>query len=50
MLLAAVAVPVIVRNDLYDQVRLLRRVPGAYLTAATGTAGWSEAVLGSAAL
>jgi hypothetical protein len=50
MLLAAVTVPVIVRNDLYDQVRLLRRVPGAYLTAATGPAGWSEAVLGSAAV
>jgi predicted mannosyl-3-phosphoglycerate phosphatase (HAD superfamily) len=50
MLLAAVTVPVIVRNDLYDQVRLLRRVPGAYLTAATGPAGWSEAVLGSATM
>jgi predicted mannosyl-3-phosphoglycerate phosphatase (HAD superfamily) len=49
-LLAAVHVPVVVRADTEDQARLLRRVPGAYVTTATGPAGWSEAVLGSTAL
>jgi predicted mannosyl-3-phosphoglycerate phosphatase (HAD superfamily) len=49
-LLAAVDVPIVVRNDAEDQARLLRRVPAAYLTTATGPAGWSEAVLGSAAV
>ena len=47
-LLAAVNVPIVVRNGSEDQMRLLRRIPGAYLTTATGPAGWSEAVLGSA--
>jgi predicted mannosyl-3-phosphoglycerate phosphatase (HAD superfamily) len=47
-LLAAVDVPVIVRNQSDDHARLLRRVPGAYVTTATGPAGWSEAVLGAA--
>jgi predicted mannosyl-3-phosphoglycerate phosphatase (HAD superfamily) len=49
-LLAAVHVPVVVRADSEEQARLLRRVPSAYVTTATGPAGWSEAVLGSAAL
>ena len=49
-LLASVDVPIIVRNDSDDQMKLLRRIPGAYLTTAMGPAGWSEAVLGSAAL
>ena len=49
-LLAAVHVPVVVRTDAEEQARLLRRVPGAYVTTATGPAGWSEAVLGSTAL
>ena len=49
-LLAAVHVPVIVRADSEDQARLLRRIPGAYVTTATGPAGWSEAVLGSTAV
>lgn len=49
-LLTAVHVPVVVRADTEDQARLLRRVPGAYVTTATGPAGWSEAVLGSTAL
>jgi len=49
-LLASVSVPIIVRNDSDDQAKLLRRIPGAYVTTATGAAGWSEAVLGSAAV
>lgn len=49
VLLSAVDVPVIVRNDDIDQMRLLRSVPDAYLTTAAGTAGWTEAILGSAA-
>jgi predicted mannosyl-3-phosphoglycerate phosphatase (HAD superfamily) len=47
-LLGAVDVPVIVRNDDAEQGRLLRRIPGAYLTEAKGPAGWSEAILGQA--
>jgi predicted mannosyl-3-phosphoglycerate phosphatase (HAD superfamily) len=46
-LLAAVDVPIVVRSGSPDQERLVRRVPGAYLTEAYGPAGWSEAVLGS---
>jgi len=49
-LLASVNVPIIVRNGSDDQAKLLRRLPGAYVTSATGAAGWSEAVLGSAAV
>lgn len=49
-LLAAVNVSIIVRDGSDDQERLVRRIPGAYLTTATGPAGWSEAVLGSAAV
>jgi predicted mannosyl-3-phosphoglycerate phosphatase (HAD superfamily) len=49
-LLAAVDVPIVVRNPDVDQSRLLRRFPGAYLTQASGPDGWSEAVLGSAAI
>lgn len=49
-LLAAVAVPIVVRQEGVDQTRLLRHVPTAYLTTAAGPAGWSEAVLGSTAL
>ena len=48
-LLRAVDVPVIVRNDAVDQMRLLRSVPDAYLTMAAGAAGWTEALLGAAA-
>lgn len=47
-LLASVDVPIVVRNGLAEQERLVRRVPGAYVTEACGPAGWSEAVLGSA--
>lgn len=49
-LLAAVDVPIVVRSGSLDQERLVRRVPGAYLTDALGPAGWSEAVLGSTAV
>jgi len=47
LLLAAVDVPIVVRSRAGGQDRLVRRVPGAYLTDACGPAGWSEAVLGS---
>ena len=46
-LLRAVDVPVIVRNDGVDQMRLLRSIPDAYVTMAAGAAGWTEAILGA---
>ena len=49
-LLAAVDVPVVVRTGSAEQERLVKRIPGAYLTDASGPAGWSEAVLGSTAV
>jgi len=49
-LLTAVHVPIVVRQSQVDPARLLRRVPGAYVTVATGPSGWSEAVLGSTAV
>jgi predicted mannosyl-3-phosphoglycerate phosphatase (HAD superfamily) len=49
-LLAAVHVPIIVRQPDSDPSRLARRVPGAYVTMAMGPAGWNEAVLGTAAV
>ena len=48
-MLAAVDVPIVVRDQHRDQQPLLQDVPGAYLTSATGAAGWLEAVLGPAA-
>jgi predicted mannosyl-3-phosphoglycerate phosphatase (HAD superfamily) len=45
-LLTTVDVPIVVRDDCRDQERLLRGVPGAYLTHASGVDGWSEALLG----
>jgi predicted mannosyl-3-phosphoglycerate phosphatase (HAD superfamily) len=45
-MLAAVDVPIVVRDQRQDQTTLLQYVPGAYLTTATGTAGWLEAVIG----
>jgi predicted mannosyl-3-phosphoglycerate phosphatase (HAD superfamily) len=44
--LSAVDVPVVIRDPLKDQQQLLRHVPGAYLTNATGRDGWSEALIG----
>ena len=44
--LAAVDVPVIVRDPVTPQKELLRHVPGAYVTNATGIEGWSEALIG----
>ena len=46
-LLTAVDVPIVVRDDHRDQESLLRGVPGAYLTSASGAAGWSEALIGA---
>lgn len=45
-MLAAVDIPIVVRDQRFDQSALLRFVPGAYLTTATGAAGWLEAVVG----
>ena len=45
-MLAAVDVPIVVRDQRHDQEPLLKYVPGAYLTTATGAAGWLEAVIG----
>ena len=47
-MLAAVDIPIVVRDQRFDQSALLRYVPGAYLTTATGAAGWLEAVVGPA--
>jgi predicted mannosyl-3-phosphoglycerate phosphatase (HAD superfamily) len=44
--LSTVEVPVVVRDLVKDQSGLLRYVPGAYLTNATGPAGWAEALIG----
>jgi predicted mannosyl-3-phosphoglycerate phosphatase (HAD superfamily) len=45
-MLAAVDVPIVVRDQHRDQQPLLQYVPGAYVTSATGEAGWLEAVIG----
>ena len=45
-MLAAVDVPIVVRDRHLDQSALLRHLPGAYLTSATGAEGWLEAVVG----
>jgi hypothetical protein len=45
-MLAAVEVPVVVRDLRKDQSGLLRYVPSAYLTSATGPDGWAEALIG----
>jgi predicted mannosyl-3-phosphoglycerate phosphatase (HAD superfamily) len=45
-MLAAVDIPIVVRDQRHDQSTLLEHVPGAYLTTATGAAGWLEAVIG----
>ena len=47
-MLAAVDVPIVVRDQHRDQQPLLQYVPGAYVTSATGAAGWLEAVIGPA--
>lgn len=44
--LSTVDVPVVVRDVIKDQSGLLRYVPGAYLTNATGPDGWAEALIG----
>jgi hypothetical protein len=45
-MLAAVDVPIVVRDPHRDQRPLLQYLPGAYLTTATGAVGWLEAVVG----
>ena len=48
-LLAAADIPIVIRDDSNDQRSLLRYVPGASVTTATGLAGWCEALFGSSA-
>ena len=45
-MLTAVDIPIVVRDHSHDQSTLLEHVPGAYLTTASGPAGWLEAVVG----
>ena len=45
-LLREVDTPIVVRNSAFDQSRLVRNVPGAYVTGAEGSKGWTEAILG----
>jgi hypothetical protein len=45
-LLAAVDLPIVVRDPARQQRELLRCLPSAYLTNAIGIAGWSEALIG----
>ena len=47
VLLQEADVPVVVRSGDPDQLRLIESTPSAYLTTATGAAGWSEAVQGT---
>jgi predicted mannosyl-3-phosphoglycerate phosphatase (HAD superfamily) len=47
VLLGEVDVPIVVRSDAADQDQLVRKVPTAYVTRASGPLGWSEAILGS---
>jgi predicted mannosyl-3-phosphoglycerate phosphatase (HAD superfamily) len=47
VLLQEADVPVVVRDGDVDQMRLLDCVPSAYLTSASGLAGWGEAVQGT---
>ena len=42
-MLAAVDIPIVVRDQRHDQSTLLQYVPGAYLTTQTGAAGWPAA-------
>jgi predicted mannosyl-3-phosphoglycerate phosphatase (HAD superfamily) len=44
--LSAVDLPIVVRDAVKDQSALLRHIPGAYVTKASGLAGWSEALTG----
>jgi predicted mannosyl-3-phosphoglycerate phosphatase (HAD superfamily) len=45
-LLREVDTPIVVRNATFDQSRLVRNVPTAYVTEAAGPQGWIEAILG----
>jgi predicted mannosyl-3-phosphoglycerate phosphatase (HAD superfamily) len=45
-LLREVDTPIVVRNATFDQSRLVRNVPTAYVTEAEGPQGWIEAILG----
>jgi predicted mannosyl-3-phosphoglycerate phosphatase (HAD superfamily) len=47
VLLQEADVPVVVRNGDPDQMRLLDCIPSAYLTSASGLAGWGEALQGT---
>jgi len=45
--LTVVDIPIVVRDGVKDQSMLLRHVPGAYVTTASGPEGWSEALIGT---
>jgi len=45
--LAAVDIPIVVRQHDADQASLLHRLPNVYVTRSAGAVGWSEALLGS---
>jgi len=45
-LLASVDIPIVIRDEYGHDPELLHHLPGVYITSASGTAGWSEAVLG----
>jgi predicted mannosyl-3-phosphoglycerate phosphatase (HAD superfamily) len=47
VLLQEADVPVVVRSGDPDQLRLVESTPSAYLTTATGAAGWCEALQGT---
>jgi hypothetical protein len=44
--LAVVDIPIVVRDAVNDQSMLMRHVPGVYVTSATGSEGWAEALRG----
>jgi predicted mannosyl-3-phosphoglycerate phosphatase (HAD superfamily) len=45
-ILAVVDLPIVVRDAVNDQSVLRQYVPGAYVTKASGPAGWCEALIG----
>lgn len=44
--LAVVDIPIVVRDAVNDQSMLMRHIPGVYVTSATGSEGWAEALRG----
>ena len=44
--MSVVDIPIVVRDAINDQRMLTRHIPGVYVTNATGSEGWAEALLG----